>query len=86
MTNEQTLGCESIGLDIDIGPSDAAEETGFSDIGITADQKSTSVGVDRWETAQMLSDLIKIQEGVLKALDKGSHATQSSLFQLLALE
>jgi hypothetical protein len=86
VTNEQTLGCESIGLHVDIGPSDAAEETGFSDIGITADQKSTSVGVDRWETAQMLSDLIKIQEGVLEALDKGSHATQGSLFQLLALE
>lgn len=86
VTDEQTLGGKGIGLNVDIGASDAAQETGLSDVGVSADEESSGVGVDGGKTTQMLSNLVKVEEGVLETLAEGGHATEGGPLQLLALE
>lgn len=86
VTDEQTLGGESIRLNVDVGTGDAAQEAGLSDVGVTADQEGAGVGVDRGQTTQMLTDLLKVDKGVLETLADGSHTTQGSALELLALE
>jgi hypothetical protein len=86
VTDKQTLCGESIGLNVDIGTSNALEETRLSDVGVTADKQCSSVGVDRRQTAEMLADLIEVHKRVLESLNEGGHATQSGPLELLALE
>lgn len=86
VTDEQALGCEGIGLNVDICASDAAQETRLADIGVAADQQSACVGVNGRETTQMLADLVEVQQRILEALADGGHSTKSSLLELLALE
>jgi hypothetical protein len=86
MAHKQTLGGESVWLNIHICASDAAEETRLSDVGVPADQKSTGVGINRRQTAQMLANLVKVHEGIFESLNDCSHTTKSSPFELLALE
>lgn len=86
MSDEQALGCESIGLDIDIRPGDTLQERRLSDVGVTADHQCAGVGVNGWETSQMLSDLLQVDEGVLETLADGGHATKGGALEVLALE
>ena len=86
VTNEQGLGGESIGLDIDIGAGDVFQEAGLSDVGVTADQKSAGVGVDRGQTTQMLANLLQVDKRIFQATTDGGHATERSALQLLTLE
>jgi len=86
MSDEQTLRCEGVGLDIDICSCYTFQETGFSNIRISANEKSSGVWVDRGETAEMLPNLIEVEEGIFQSSANGGHSTQCSTFQLLALE
>ena len=86
MTDEQTLGSEGVGLDINIGTGNASQETRLANIGISTDEEGSSVGVDGRQTTKMLTHLIQIHEGIIKSLDDGGHTTQRGLLQLLALE
>lgn len=86
VADEQGLGCEGIGLDIDVGAGDAAQEARLADIGVAADEQGAGVGVDGGQTAEMLANLVEIQQRVFKALDDGGHAAQAGLLELLALE
>jgi len=86
VTDKQTLCGESIRLNVDIGTSNALEETRLSNIGVTADKQCSGVGVDRGQTTEMLADLVEVHEGVLESLNEGGHATEGSLLELLALE
>ena len=86
VTDEQTLGGESIGLYIDIGTGDAAQKAGFPDIGVTANQQGTGVGVNRRQTAQVLTDLLQVDQGIFQTSADGGHTTQRSTLELLALE
>lgn len=86
MSDEQALSGESIWLDIDISSGNALQETRLSDIRITADQERAGVWVDRWKTAQMLSNLVKIQKGILESSTDCGHATKRSTLKLLTLE
>lgn len=85
VTDKQTLGSEGVGLDIDVGAGDAAQEAGLSDVGVAADDQSSGVGVNRGQTTQMLADLVEVHQRVLEALDEGSHATEGGTLELLAL-
>lgn len=86
MTNEQTLGGESVRLNIHVRTGNVPQETRFSDVGVAANDQSPGVGVDRGQTTKMLAHLFEVKERVLKALANSGHATQASALQLLALE
>ena len=83
---EERLGCEGPWLNIHIGTADAAQEAALADIGVSADQKCPGVGVDRWQTAKMLADLVQVGQGIFESLDDSGHTTEAGSFQLLALE
>jgi hypothetical protein len=86
MTNKQTLGRESVRLNIDIRAGDAAQKAGLSDIGISANQESAGIRVNRGQTTQVLPDLFEVNEGIFQTAADGSHATETGALQLLALE
>jgi hypothetical protein len=86
VTNVETLGCEGVGLDLDIRARDVLQKRGLANIGETRNDKCAGVGVDRGQTTQMLPDLLKVDEGVLEPLADCGHATQRGLLQLLALK
>jgi hypothetical protein len=86
MSNVQGLGGESVRLNVDIGASDALEETGLSDVGVSTDQEGTGVGVNGRKTSQVLTDLLEVLKGTLKTLGDGGHTSQTSTLKLLALE
>lgn len=46
MPYEQRLCCESVGLDIDIGPRDVLKKAGFADIGVAANDQRASIGIN----------------------------------------
>lgn len=60
MADEQALGSESVGLDIDIGSGDAAQETRFADIRVSANQESAGSRINRGKPTKMLADLIEV--------------------------
>ena len=84
VSNEQRLGGESIGLDIDISTGNLVHERRLPDVGVSADEQSTGVGVDRGETGQMLTDLLQVSERILLATHDGGHSSEGSLLELLA--
>lgn len=86
MSHEQALGGESVWLDIDVGSSNTLQEAGFSDIGISADEKSSGVRVDRGKTAEMLSHLVEVEEWIFQSSTDCRHSTQCCALELLALE
>lgn len=86
MTDEQALSGEGVGLNIDVCAGDIAQEAGLSDVGVSTNQESTSVGVDRGQTTQVLADLLQVDEGVLQTTGDGCHATEGSALELFALE
>ena len=86
MTDVETLGCESVGLNLDICARDVLQERRLANVGETRDDECAGVGVNRRETAQMLPDLLKVDKRVLKPFANCCHATQRRLLQLLALE
>lgn len=86
VANEKTLGGEGIWLDIDIGPGNALQERRLADIGVSADDESTGVGVDGWETTEMLSHLLEVDERIFQTLADGGHATQGGALEVFALE
>ena len=86
VANEQTLGGEGVRLDVDVGTGDVLEERRLSNVGVSANEESAGVGVDRGQTAQMLPDLVEVEKRVLQTLADGGHATKSSALELLALK
>ena len=84
--HKQALGGEGIRLHVDIRARDALQERRLARVGEAADDKSPRVGVDGRETAEMLADLVQVQQGLLELLDEGGHAAEAGALQLLALE
>ena len=64
VTDEQGLGREGVGLDVDVCAGDFVGEGGLPDIGVVADE-STSGGVGRGETGYTLADFLE---------ERGRHA------------
>jgi len=83
VSNEQVLGSESVGLNVNISIRDIVDKAGFTDIGEAGNDQGAGVGVDRRQSAQMLSDFFKIAQGRLKFLQQGTRATECSSLQLL---
>lgn len=86
MAHEQGLRGESVRLHIDIGSGDVAKEGGFAHIWVTTDKKCAGVRVDRRQSAQMLSNLFKVDERIPQALTDGRHTSECCPLELLALE
>lgn len=83
VTDEQGFGGESVGLDVDVRTSDLVDKRTLSNVGVAANQQSTGVWIDRWQTRDMLSDLLEIRQRVFLSLHDCSHTTESGLFELL---
>ena len=82
VTDKERFGGERVRLDVDIRSGDLVDKTTLSDIGVTADQERTGVGVDRGQTRDVLSDLLEVGEGILLSLHDRSHSTESGLLEL----
>jgi hypothetical protein len=82
VSDKERLCGESIRLDIDVGSSDLVDETTLADIGVTADQKCSSIRVDSGQTVHVLPDLFEVLEGLSLPLHDGGHSTESSSFKL----
>lgn len=70
-------------LNIYVGPGDLVDETGLSNVGITADQESPGVGIDSRQPRNVLPDLLQVRQRVLLPPHNSRHSTQSGLLQLL---
>jgi hypothetical protein len=79
VSDKERLCGESIRLDIDVGSSDLVDETTLADIGVTADQKCSSIRVDSGQTVHVLPDLFEVLEGLSLPLHDGGHSTESLL-------
>lgn len=80
VTDEETLGREGIGLDVDIGTGDLVDEGRLADVGVAADEEGTGGGVDGRETGHVLANLLEVGEGVLLATHDGGHAIKTERF------
>lgn len=60
MADEERLGGERIGLDVDVGTGDFVDEGRFSDIRVAADEERAGVGVDGGQTGYVLPDLFEV--------------------------
>ena len=85
MTNKKRFGGESIRLNINVGTGNRVNKRGLSNVGVTTKDNGTSGRVNRRQTGQMLTNLLKVSERRLQLLDDSTHSTQSSPLQLLAL-
>ena len=83
VTDEQVLCRESVWLHINVGIRDIVDEARFTDVGETADNESSRVSIDRWQSAEMLSYFFQITQRALQFLEKGAGATKSCALQLL---
>ena len=86
VSNEEGFGSECIWLYIDIRSRDVFEKARFAHVRVAADQERPSVGIDSWQTTQMLAYLFKIQQRILQSLANRGHATKRCSFELLALK
>ena len=73
MTDEEGFCGEGVRLYINVRAGNFVDERGFSDIGITADEKSTCVGIDGWQTGDVLADLLKVGQWIFLTSHDGSH-------------
>ena len=62
VTHVQGLGGKGVGLNFDIGSGDLVDETGLANVGEAADEQGPGIGVDGWQTAQMLTNLIRLNK------------------------
>lgn len=81
MSNVQGLCGEWKWLYFHIRFANAVNETGFSNVWEARDQYSSFVGIDAWEPAQMLPNLLQIGKGRWYFSEHGAHSSQSSPFQ-----
>jgi len=63
VSNVQTLRGESIRLHINVSLSEVVDQTRFTNVGESCQDKCSSIGVDVGQTTKMLSDLFEIAEG-----------------------
>ena len=71
----ERLGCECVGLHVNIGACHLVHEGGLSDVGETADEECTCVRVNRGQTTQMLTHLFQVSKRVVKLFQQGCHST-----------
>lgn len=82
----QTLCGERIRLNGGIGASYRPNERTLSDVGESSNEKGSGIGVDIGQSAEMLTDLVEVGEGVLQSLDQSGHATKGRSLELFTLE
>ena len=70
------------GLNVDIGSGDLVDETTLADIGVTTNKQCSGVGVDSWQSRDVLPDLLQVRQRILLPLHDSSHSTESGSFEL----
>jgi hypothetical protein len=84
VTNKERLCGERVRLNLNIGASELVHEAGLSDVGVSAHQEGSGVGVNVRKTGHMLSDLLEVFErGVLSSEDFHHSETSFHETQLL---
>ena len=86
MSHKQGFCCKSIRLNFNISSGDLVDKTGLSNIGKSANNDGTGVGIDARQPRQMLTYLFQIFQVLLLSLHNGRHSAQRGLFQLFASE
>lgn len=71
-------------MNVDVGTGNLVDERGLSDVGVTADEESTSGRVDRRETRHVLTNLLEVSERILLTTHDGGHTSESCLLELFA--
>merc|ERR1712062_184203 len=84
VSNKQGFGGEGVRLNFNISSGDLVDETGFSHVGKSTNDDCSGVGINAWQTAQMLSDLLQISQTLSLSFHYGGHTSQGSPFELLA--
>jgi hypothetical protein len=84
VTHEQRFRCESIWLDFNVCSSDFVHEARLADIGETSDDQCARVGIDGWQTRQMLAHLLKVCQCAALPSGNCAHATEGCTLKLLA--
>lgn len=82
VSDVQRLGGERVRRSLDIGTGDLVHERTLADVGETTDDQRSSVGIDRGQTVQVLSNLFQEFQGVLLSLQDGRHSTQGGSLEL----
>ena len=59
---KETLGCEGIGLDVDIGVGNIVDERTFPDVGKPSDQQSSLIRVYTWQSRHMFPHFFQIPQ------------------------
>jgi hypothetical protein len=59
---EETLGCEGVGLNVDIGVGDIVDERTFTYVGKPSDQQSSLVRVYAWQSRHMFPHFFQIPQ------------------------
>lgn len=77
VSNKETLGRESVRLNVDVGSGYFVDEGRFSDVGVTTDEESSGRRVDGRETGHVLSDLLEVGERIFLSSHDGSHSNQT---------
>ena len=62
VSDVKSFGGEGVRLNLDVGTTDAVDETGFTNIRISTQQDGPFVGVDGRQSAHMLSDFFKVSK------------------------
>ena len=84
VTHVQGFGGKCVRLNFDIGSGDLVDETRFANIGKATDEQSSGIGIDGWETTQMLPNLFEIGQALTLPLHDGGHSSQRCSLELFA--
>mmetsp|Transcript_19433 Transcript_19433/g.74612 ORF Transcript_19433/g.74612 Transcript_19433/m.74612 type:complete len:651 (-) Transcript_19433:57-2009(-) len=84
VSDEERLGGEGVGLNVDVGPGDLVDEAALAHVRVSAEDNRPRDGVDRWQTAEMLTYLLQVRQARPLLLHHRAHAAERGLLQSLA--
>lgn len=71
-------------LNVYIRSGDFVYKTTLSDVGVATDEERSGVGVDGWQTGNVLPDLLEVCKWVFLSFHNCGHSTEGSSFELFA--
>uniref|UniRef100_A0A0E9WL69 Uncharacterized protein n=1 Tax=Anguilla anguilla TaxID=7936 RepID=A0A0E9WL69_ANGAN len=77
------FGGESIWLYLHICSGYLVDEARLPNIGVSTQKQGSRVGINGWQTGQMLPHLLQVLQALLLPLQDGTHPAQSCPLQLL---
>jgi hypothetical protein len=74
----------NVRLNVDVCAGDLVDKARLADVGKTRNEQRARVWVDRRQTRQVLTDLLKVREGRRLSPHDGAHAAECCALELLA--